>query len=198
MSILSKLVNFLYTPSDGLASKARIFIYPCSHVLLMYDARQIFYFICATKMNDYNALLQTIAAICSAIAAIKAASLAKSTFAFQRNSLLKKANIEQILRLLYQLHHLKSLTYETAWNAEDKKIIELTSNIFELRKNVTILQCMIAGPASGDVIILRHLTNDLHENNIFACDDEIPNIAAARQLDDAINVLQNIYLIEMN
>lgn len=54
-------------------------------------------------MADCQTWLQTIAAFSAAVAAIAAAYVARDAFAFQRNSLLKKASIEQILNLLRQV-----------------------------------------------------------------------------------------------
>lgn len=82
-------------------------------------------------MNDYNTWLQTAAAISSAVAAITAACLAKSAFTFQRNSLLKKASIEQILKLLHQLYYLKSLTGQAALGASDEDVAGLNQRVSE-------------------------------------------------------------------
>ncbi len=71
-------------------------------------------------MIDYNTILQTVAAISSAIAAILALCVVKSTFTFQKNSLLKRASIEQILKLLHQFHYLKSLTGQAVLGMADE------------------------------------------------------------------------------
>ena len=73
-------------------------------------------------MVDYQAWLQTIAAVSAAMAAIAAAYVAKNSFAFQRNSLLKKAIIEKILEILHHIQYLKSLTTQPALMAADEDV----------------------------------------------------------------------------
>ena len=148
-------------------------------------------------MTDYNTYLQTAAAISSAIAAIAAVYVAKNTFTFQRNSLLKKANIEQILKLLLQLHYLKSLTGQAVLGATDEEFTGLNQRISEIWDSVKTLESMISATANADIRKVRDLVHSLNETNVFASDDNTPNVALRRQLDDAITALQNIYHTEI-
>lgn len=148
-------------------------------------------------MTDYQTCLQTIAAISAAMAAIAAAYVAKNAFAFQRNSLLKKANIDQILKLLRQIQYLKSLTSQPLLLAADEEVTRLKDRISEARESVATLRSMTSSPTSKEIEIVRDVLDGLREDIIFASDDKTPNQTIARQLDDAISALQNIYRTEI-
>ena len=148
-------------------------------------------------MNDCNTWLQTAAAISSAVAAITAACLAKSTFTFQRNSLLKKASIEQILKLLHQLYYLKSLTGQAALGASDEDVAGLNQRVSETTDSLMALESMISARESADMKMVRDIVHHLREENVFARDDKTPNVPLSQQLDDAISALQNIYRLEI-
>jgi hypothetical protein len=148
-------------------------------------------------MTDYNTCLQTIAAISTAIAAIAAVYVAKSTFTFQRNSLLKKTMIEQILKLLQQLQYLKSLTGQGVLGVADEVVTRLNQRISETRESIMMLESMISDPANTDLKKVRDFVHGLREDNILALDDNTPNVALSWQLDDAISALQNIYHAEI-
>lgn len=148
-------------------------------------------------MNDYNTWLQTAAAISSAVAAITAACLAKSAFTFQRNSLLKKASIEQILKLLHQLYYLKSLTGQAALGASDEDVAGLNQRVSETTDSLMALESMISARESADMKMVRDIVHHLREENVFARDDKTPNVPLSQQLDDAISALQNIYRLEI-
>jgi putative flippase GtrA len=148
-------------------------------------------------MTDYNTCLQTAATISSAIAAITAVYVAKNTFTFQRNSLLKKANIEQILKLLQQLHYLKSLTGQAVLGAADQEFTGLKQRISETRDSVKTLESMISATANADLKTVCDFVHSLNETNVFASDDNTPNVTLSRQLDNAISALQNIYHTEI-
>jgi len=141
--------------------------------------------------------LQTVAAISSAIAAIAAVILAKSSFNFQKNSLLKKANIEQILKLLHQLQKLKSLSVQAVLSVADDDVSGLKQRILEIEENLIILESMISPPASADIENIRSIVFDLKEYDIFARKENKQNLTISRQLDDAISALQNIYHAEI-
>lgn len=147
-------------------------------------------------MVDCQTWLQTIAAISAAMAAIAAAYVAKTAFAFQRNSLLKKASIEQILKLLHQIQYLKSLTSQPLHQASDEEITGLKDSISEARKNVATLVSMTSASTKKEVATVRAVVNGLREDSIFAFDDRTPNHTMAQQLDDAISALQKIYRME--
>lgn len=148
-------------------------------------------------MTDYNTYLQTVAAMSSAIAAIAAVCVAKSTFNFQKSSLLKKASIEQILKLMHQLHYLKSLTDKAVLGADDKDVTGLKQRISETRESVMALESMLSAHASADVKKLHAVAHHLREENVFACYENTPNVASIKQLDEAISALQNIYRLEI-
>lgn len=148
-------------------------------------------------MVDCQTWLQTIAAVSAAMAAIAAAYVAKNSFAFQRNSLLKKAIIENILELLHQIQYLKSLTTQPALMAADEDVMSLKDRISEARKSVVTLRCMISASTSKEIIIVRDVMDGLEENIIFAPDDKTQNQTTAQRLDDAISALQKIYRTEI-
>jgi len=148
-------------------------------------------------MTDYNTCMQTAAAISSAIAAIAAVCVAKNTFTFQKNSLLKKASIEQILKLLHQFQYLKSLTGQAVLDATDEDFIGLKQRISETRESVMTLESMLSAHASADVKKLHDVAHHLREENVFACDENTPNVVIIKQLNDAISALQNIYRLEI-
>lgn len=148
-------------------------------------------------MIDYNTYLQTVAAISSAIAAIAAVCVAKSTITFQKNSLLKKASIEKMLTLLQQLQYLKSLTGQALIDAADEAVTELPQRISETMDSVKTLESMISATASTDFVKLRDSVGALRETNFFTLDENTPNVTSSRQLTDAISALQNIYRREI-
>ena len=147
-------------------------------------------------MADCQTWLQTIAAISSALAAIAAAYVANNAFAFQRNSLLKKANIEQTLKLLHQIYYLKSLTSQPVLQAVDEEVRGLKDRIREARQSIVTLGSMTSACTSKEVAIVQAVVNELHDDRIFAPDDKTPNLTVAQRLDDAISALQKIYHME--
>lgn len=147
-------------------------------------------------MADCQTWLQTIAAISAAMAAIAAAYVAKNAFAFQRNSLLKKASIEQILKLLHQIQYLKSLTRQPVLQAADEEVIALKESISEARRSVVTLESMTTASTSQEIAIVRDVVKGLREDLIFAADDKTPNLTVAQRLDEAISALQKIYRME--
>lgn len=149
------------------------------------------------SMTEYGTLLQTVAAVGSAVAAIAAFCIARNTYLFQKNSLLKKASIEQILKLLHQLQYIRSLTTQVVLAAADEEVAGIKQRISEIRANVKILESMVCAHASTDFRKLQDLTDHLSEENIFALDETIPNIALSLRLNDAINALQKIYRLEL-
>ena len=148
-------------------------------------------------MVDCQTWLQTIAAVSAAMAAIAAAYVAKNSFAFQRNSLLKKASIEKILELLHQIQYLKSLTTQPALMAADEDVMSLKDRISEARKSVVTLQPMISASTSKEIKIIRDVMDGLEEDIIFATDDKTLSQTTAQRLDDAISALQKIYRTEI-
>jgi hypothetical protein len=149
-------------------------------------------------MTDYNTYLQTAAALCSAIAAIAAVWVAKNTSTFQENSLLKKASIEQILKLLNQFHYLKSLRGQAVLAAADENVSGLKQRISEIRESVMVLESMISARASADVKKICDVVYNLREENVFGSVENNPNDFFSQQLDDAISALKNIYRLEIN
>lgn len=148
-------------------------------------------------MTDCNIYLQTAAAISSAIAAIAALCVARCTFTFQKNSLLKKASIDQIQKLLHQLHYLKSLTSQVTLCAADEDVAGLKQRISEIGVSVIALESMISAHASTDMKKIHDIAHHLREDNVFALGENMPNVVLSKRLDDAISALQNIYRLEM-
>lgn len=147
-------------------------------------------------MADYQTCLQTIVAFGAAMATIAAACVAKNTFAFQRNSLLKKASIEKILELLHQVQYLKSLTSQPVLLAADEEVEGLKDRISEARKSVAMVRSMTSASTSKEIAIVCDVMDGLGEDLIFSSDNKTPNQAIAQKLDSAINALQKIYRTE--
>ena len=148
-------------------------------------------------MVDCQTWLQTIAAVSAAMAAIAAAYVAKNSFAFQRNSLLKKASIEKILELLHQIQYLKSLTTQPVLLAADEEVMSLKDRISEARKSVAMLRPMTSASTSKEIEIVRDVMDGLKEDLIFAPDGKTPSQTTAQRLDCAISALQKIYRTEI-
>jgi hypothetical protein len=148
-------------------------------------------------MSEYNTYLQTTAAISSAIAAIAAVCVARSTFTFQRNSLLKKASIEQIIKLFKQLYHLRALTGQPVLAVADEDVAGLQQQISETKASVIALEFLVSAPASADVKRVRDVVYGLREENVFAQDHDTPNVTLSAQLGDAISALNSIYHTEI-
>jgi hypothetical protein len=115
------------------------------------------------SIADYGTLLQTVAAACSAAAAFVALYVARKTYLFQKNSLLKKATIEQILKILHQLQYMKSLTTQVVLAAADEDVVRIKQRISEIRSNVKILESMISTHASADFRKIQDITDHLRE-----------------------------------
>lgn len=148
-------------------------------------------------MTDYNTCLQTVAAISSAIAAIAAVYVARSTFTFQKKMLLKKMTIEQILKLLQQLQYLKSLTGQSILGAADGAVTRLNQRISETQESILVLESMISDSANADMKKVCDFVHGLRQDSIFALDDNTPNDTLNQQLDVAIGILQKIYHKEL-
>lgn len=148
-------------------------------------------------MTDYSTCLQTVAAIGSAVAAIASAYVAKVAFAFQRNSILKRASIEQMLWLLQELHYLKSLTDRAVLAVADEDVIGLNRRVSETMDGVRALEVMMSPKARIGLKRIADVLDGLNESNLFAPDDATPNHAVGHRLDGAIGELQSIYYAEV-
>lgn len=137
--------------------------------------------------------LQTIAAISAAIAAIAAVYVARSSSSFQKNSLLKKATIEQIVKLLHQIHYLKSLANQPAFSAADEHVMGLDDRIREARESAITLRSMTSAFTSKEIVIICDVVNGLHKGHVFARDEKTQNTELTQKLDAAISALQEIY-----
>ena len=150
------------------------------------------------KMSEYYTYLQTVAAICSAIAAIASVCVARSTFSFQRNFLLKKASIDQILKLLSQLNHLRSLTGQPVLAAADGDVTGLQQQITETIASVRALEYLVSAPASANVkrfsISYMACAKQTFSHRIAI--RRTPR-SARQSLSDAITALHNIYHTEI-
>lgn len=149
-------------------------------------------------MSDYTSYLQSAAAVSSAIAAVAAVYVARSTYIFQKQSLLKKMTIEQMQKLLHQLHYLKSHTRRGALSAPDDEIMRLSQRISETNECFFVLKSMISdSSAQSDLSKISDVLLGLNEHKIYAYDELSPNNTVIRQLDDAIGMLQKIYRKEL-
>lgn len=147
-------------------------------------------------MTDYITCLQAVAAISSAIAAIAAVYVARSTFIFQKQLLLKKMIIEQIQKLCQQLYYLKSLTIQNALNAADDDVAKLNQRIAETQECIVFLKFLISDSAQVELQKVNDFARGLRADSIFS-DDNTPNDVLCRELDDAIGRLQKIYCKEL-
>ena len=121
----------------------------------------------------------------------------KNTFTFQKNSLLKKAIIEHIIKLLSQLYYLRSLAGQAVLAAADEDVAGLKQRISEARESVVALEFMVSEPASADVKEIRDIVDRLREENIFAQEQDEQNVSLGAQMDDAIRLLQKVYRTEI-
>lgn len=137
--------------------------------------------------------LQTIAAISAAIAAIAAVCVARNASSFQKNSLLKKATIEQIVKLLHQIHYLKSLASQPVFSAADEHVMGLDDRIREARESAITLRSMTSEFTSKEIVIICDAVNGLRKDHVFAHDEKTQNTELAQKLDVAISALQTIY-----
>ena len=148
-------------------------------------------------MAEYSTYMQTAAAAFSAVAAVAAAYVAARAFAFQKNVLFKKVTCEQVLKVLNQIHYLKSVACHAVLDAPDEDIIGVEERIANIRESVVALESMVSPSARGDVQKLRDIVNGLREAHIFAKDQTEPNSALRVQLDHAIKALNRIYKAEL-
>lgn len=148
-------------------------------------------------MTDYNLCLQTVASISSAVAAIAAVWVAKNTFTFQKNSLLKKASIEQMVKLLQQLNYLKSLIGQSVLGITDEEFTEQEQQILDTRDRVKTLEFMISATQITDLKKIRDCVHGVRQKDFCFPDDNTSNVALKQKLDDAISALQKIYLVAM-
>lgn len=148
-------------------------------------------------MTDGSTTLQTVAALASAVAAIASLWVAKNTFSFQRNSLLKAANIEQIVKLLQQLYYFKSLAGRPVLGAADGEVTRLGKRIAEIKHSVLVLEGMVSARACADVKEVHGIVHELREDSIFSTEKNEPNASLNKLLDKAIDLLQRVYRAEM-
>lgn len=148
-------------------------------------------------MADYNAYLQTAAAVSSTIAAIAAVYVARSTFTFQKNFILKRTVIEQLLRLLQDFYYLKSLSGQGVLGAADDEVTGLKQRISDTRASSIALESMLSVNSRDDIESIQRVTRDLSERDFFADNGAVPNVDTRRQLESAISALQRIYRFEL-
>ncbi len=148
-------------------------------------------------MSDCFTALQTVAALASAVAAIAALWVAKNAFSFQRNSLLKAASIEQIVRLLQQLYYFKSLAGQPVFGAADEEVTGLGQRIAEIKQSVFVLGAMVSASALEDVKEVQDIVHRLREDSVFPIGQNGPSPSLSRDLDKAVDALQRVYRTEM-
>lgn len=149
------------------------------------------------SMSDCSTALQTVAALASATAAVAAFWVARSTFSFQRNLLLKTASIEQIVKLLQQIYYLKSLAGQTALEAADEDVIKLGQRIAEAKHSVLFLEAMVPASARSDMRKVHEIVHGLREGSIFPTGQSGSNASFTAKLDEARDALQRVYRGEM-
>ena len=148
-------------------------------------------------MSDCSTVLQTVAALASAVAAIAAFWVAKTTFSFQKNSLLKTARIEKIIKLIQQLHYLKSLAGQPVFGAADEDVTGLGQRIAEVMRSVLVLEGMVSVSAGTEMKKVRDIVHSLHESSVFPTGQNGPNVSLNERLDKAIKALERVYRTEM-
>ena len=148
-------------------------------------------------MTDYNTYWQAAAAISSAIAAFAAVWVAKNTFSFQKVSLLKKASIEQIVKLLHQLYYLKSIIGQAVLGVADEEFTGQEQRISETRDSVKTLEFMISDTSNAEVKKILDCVQGLRPEDFCSRNASTSNVALKQKLDDAISALQKIYRTEI-
>lgn len=148
-------------------------------------------------MIDYSIALQTAATLASAIAAIATLWVAKNTFSFQKNSLLKAASVEQIVQLLQKIYYLKLLAGQPVLGAADEDVIELGRRIADTKHSALMLESMVSISAQSDVKKVHDIVNKLQEDSILPVGLDGPNALLNERLDEAIYALQRVYRTEM-
>ena len=126
-------------------------------------------------MSDCSTVLQTVAALASAAAAVAALWVARSTFSFHQNSLLKTSNTEQIVKLLQQLYYFKSLTGQPVLGAGDEDITAIGQRIAEAKHSVLLLEAMVSANARTDMRKVHDIVHGLREGSIFPTGQSGPN-----------------------
>lgn len=148
-------------------------------------------------MSNFATALQTVAALASAIAAIAAFWVAKTTFSFQRNSLLKAASVEQIVKLLQQIYYLKSLASQPVFSAADEDVVGIGRIISEVKHSIIVLEGMVSASAGAHVKEVHDIVHKIREDSVFPTGQHGPNASLNDRLDKAIDVLQRVYRTEM-
>lgn len=143
-------------------------------------------------MMLFQACLQTIAAISAAIAAVAAARATRGAFSFQKKLLLKKAVVEQIAKLLQQIHYFKSLADQPALQVGDDDFSGVGDRIREVRDGVKVLQSMTTALTSKEIVIICDTVNGLRPDHVFALDGGA-DAGHVQKLDAAINALEDIF-----
>lgn len=148
-------------------------------------------------MIDTSIALQTVAASSSAVAAIAAFWVARSAFTFQKNSLLKTATVEQIVKLLQQLYYLKSLAGQPVFGASDEDVTGLEQRIADVKHSLLLLGAMVPANAGQEMKKVHAIVHGLYEGGIFPSGESGPNATLSAKLDEAIDALQCVYRAEM-
>jgi hypothetical protein len=123
--------------------------------------------------------------------------VARRTFTFQRDLLLKKAIIERIIELLDQLYYMRKLTGQSVFAEADEVFMGLPQKISETMASVKALEFLLSAPASANVKRVRYVVHGLRQESVFAQDHNTPNVTLSAQLGDAISALHNIYRTEI-
>jgi hypothetical protein len=148
-------------------------------------------------MSNYSTALQTVAAFASAVAGVAAFWVARNAFSFQKNSLLKTAITEQIVKLLQQLSNLKLLAGQPVLGAADEEVIGLGQRIAEAKHSVLLLDAMVSKSARKEMKKVHDIVHRLHEDGIFPTWQIGQNALLNARLAEAIDALQRVYRTEM-
>jgi hypothetical protein len=148
-------------------------------------------------MIDCNTFIQSVAAICSAIAAIFAAFVAKLAYDFQKNAVLKHSIANQIVTTLGHLYYLNSLKDQSALAMDDEKILDIPQRVSNAKDCVVVLQSMLTTKEAHEKItIVRQIVFGLTEAIILRSNRNAGD-EHSKELHDAIDQLHNIYRMEI-
>lgn len=151
-------------------------------------------------MTDYSTWWQTGAAICSAVAAIASARVAMRFFKFQKNSLLKQASIDQMIKLIQVISYLKRLGEISVLDSADNELEGLKSKIAEAKACISYLDSIVSKSAKVEMKVVHDFVYGLQEESIFSlgCNEADCKVVMNFELaNNAIQALQRIYYIEV-
>lgn len=135
-----------------------------------------------------SAILQTVAALGSTVAAFLALCVSYQSHSFQRNLLLKKEIIERIQFLLQEFRYLNTFECQDEHDPSDEAIEGLPKKMSEVKASVMALEVILAGPSRAEAKKIMDILDNLSVATIATTSGE---------LDGAIGLLQNIHRMEL-